>query len=294
MVLINKVRYERLESNEERLTQLLKETDAMYKAGFAEKIDVSRVQVNYNNIKAQRSQMKRLSELSQYMLKAQMGMSVDEAIMLTGDIEKLSDEIMASSIDSTFEFNDRIEFQLLETGRNLNELDMRNYRVQYLPNLYAIGTFGYNTQTNLSDQYFDFNDRWLNNGLVGLQLNIPIFDGLRKKYSIQKTKIELEKIDNSKSQLENNLKTEIKQKKDRLANSLELMIVQKENYELAEEIYSTTKAKFQEGVGSNLELIEANNSLIDAQAIYYDALFDAAVAQIELHKALGHFNDITN
>lgn len=291
MVLINKVRYDRLKSNEERLTKLLSETEALYKQGFAEKIDVSRIQVSFNNLKAQTNQMERLIQLSEYLLKVQMGLNVDDPIALTDEIDNLPEKLKEAPTTSDFSYGNRIDYQLLNSGEELQKLDIRNYKVQYYPNLYLIGAYGRNTNAISFDQYTEFGNRWLEYGLVGVQMNVPIFDGLRKKYSIQKSKIELEKIENQKSLMENSIDTEIKQKEDGLINSLEMMDVQKQNYDLAEEIYETTNIKFQEGVGSNLELVDANNSLVDAEAIYFDALYNAIVAKTELEKALGLYND---
>lgn len=291
LVLINKVRFERLTANEERLQLLLDETDALYKNGFAEKIDVSRIMVSFNNIQAQTKQMKRLIELSEYMLKLRMGLNVEEPIELSDKIEALPELLNKDYGLVDFNYSNRIDYQLLNSGEELQKLDVKNYKVQYYPNLYFNGVYGHNTNAVDFSQYSDLNDRWLRYGLLGIRLSVPIFDGLKKSYSIQKSKVELEKIENQRHMLENSIETEIKQKKDALDNSLEMMEVQKLNYELAEEIYNTTDIKFQEGVGSNLELVEANNSLIDAEAIYFDALYNAIVSKTELEKALGLYND---
>ncbi len=291
MVLINKVRYDRLQANEERLKVLLDETDALYQSGFAEKIDVSRIRVSFNNIQAQTRQMKRLIELSEYMLKMQMGIDVEKPIELSGKIQELPEKLNAEIGVSDFNYSNRIDYQLLNSGEQLQKLDIKNYKVQYYPNLYLRGIYGYNTNASEFNQYFELSDRWLRNGLVGVSLSVPIFDGLSKSYSIQKSKVELKKIENQRHMLENSITTEIKQKEEVLENSLEIMEVQKQNYDLAEEIYNTTNIKFQEGVGSNLELVEANNSLIDAEALYFDALYNAVVAKTELAKAVGYYNE---
>ena len=69
------------------------------------------------------------------------------------------------------------------------------------------------------------------------------------------------------------------------------MEAQKQNYDLAEEIFETTNIKYQEGLGSNLELVEANNDLVTAEATYFDALYNAVIAKVDLEKALGRLNN---
>ena len=65
------------------------------------------------------------------------------------------------------------------------------------------------------------------------------------------------------------------------------MAAQKENMELAEEVYTTAKIKYEEGVGSNSEVINADTDFKEAQTNYYNALFNALIAKVELEKAYG-------
>jgi outer membrane protein len=72
-----------------------------------------------------------------------------------------------------------------------------------------------------------------------------------------------------------------------LINSLNTLEVQRENRELAEEVFNIARIKFQEGVGSNLEVVDADAALKEAETNYYSALFDALIAKVDLEKALG-------
>ena len=72
-----------------------------------------------------------------------------------------------------------------------------------------------------------------------------------------------------------------------MTNALDNMVAQKENMELAQEIYRVTKIKYQEGVGSNLEVLEADEDVKESQTNYYNALYDALIAKVEYEKAQG-------
>ena len=56
---------------------------------------------------------------------------------------------------------------------------------------------------------------------------------------------------------------------------------------LAREVYDISKIKYNEGVGSNLEVVEADAALIEAEINYLTALYDGLVAKVDLEKALG-------
>ncbi len=281
--LVNQERYKLLEVNLARIDSLLNDTKALYENGFAEKIEVSRIQVQYNNLKVQTSNTKQLLALSIDLLKFQMGANIADELILTDKLEEVDFSIMEQD---TFNYNERIEYSQLQTNLTLVNLDMKNYKVQYIPNLYANFNYGYNTQTDQSSQLFDGN-RWLNFGAVGLSLSVPIFDGFLKSNRIQKTKIQAKQIEQSFDLLENSIELEIKQAKINLSNAVDNMVMQRENTELAKEIYEVSRIKYEEGVGSNLEVTNADADYKEAQTNYFDALYAALVAKIELEKAYG-------
>jgi outer membrane protein TolC len=62
---------------------------------------------------------------------------------------------------------------------------------------------------------------------------------------------------------------------------------QKKNMELAESIFNQAKLKYDQGLGSNLEITNAQTELKNAQVNYYAALFDAVIARIDYLRAIG-------
>jgi outer membrane protein TolC len=286
-VLINRENLEVIEKNYKRLDTLLYETRAMYENGFAEKIDVDRLQVTLNNLKVNLDRTRRLNDVSLKLLKFQMGYPLDQEIKLLDKLENVNLDVPI--IPEDFNYNDRIEFSQVNTNQNLARLDLKNNRVQRLPKIYANFNYGYNTATSLSEQWFQ-TDRWLNFGAVGLTVSMPIFDGLRKTYKIQQNQLQIDQLELQKSMLKRNIDIEIEQSTVQLNAALQALEVQNENMELAREVFEITKTKYQEGVGSNLEVIEADSDLKEAQTNYYSALYEAILAKIELQKAIGRLN----
>jgi outer membrane protein TolC len=62
---------------------------------------------------------------------------------------------------------------------------------------------------------------------------------------------------------------------------------QKKNIELALQVYNTTNLKYQQGLGSNQEINQAEVDLITAQNDYYSSLYDAIIAKINFLQAAG-------
>ena len=285
-VMVNQVGQDLVLTNYQRLDSLLRETKAMYESGFVEKIDVSRIQVEFNNVEVQLNNSQRLLDLAYLLLKFQMGMPLGQELQLAESIQDINFEYDDYQ-ERQFDYSQRIEYGQLQTTRELAHLDLKNNQVKYIPTISAFATLGANVATNNRSEFTDFGDRWLDYGLFGLRLNIPIFDGLYKSYLVQQNRIQLAQIDNEFIRLKNSIDYELAQAKGDFANSIEFLRAQEENMKLAQEVYEVTRIKYQEGVGSNLEVVEADSSFKEAQTNYFNALYDALIAKVDIEKALG-------
>ena len=87
--------------------------------------------------------------------------------------------------------------------------------------------------------------------------------------------------------MQQSINLEYKNALSTLQNNLDQLETQKKNRELAREISRVSKIKYDQGVGSNLEVVDAESSLREAETNYFTALLEAAIAKIELDKAAG-------
>jgi outer membrane protein TolC len=128
-------------------------------------------------------------------------------------------------------------------------------------------------------------DKWYNYSSFGITLDIPLFSGLQRNYRMQQARLSLLKIENSYSSLKQSIDLSIQQNTTTYKNSLETLRSQQENMELADKVARVTKIKYEQGVGSSIEVTDAESSLREAQVNYYNALYDAILAKIDLDKA---------
>ncbi|MEM7548700.1 MAG: TolC family protein [Bacteroidota bacterium] len=272
--------------NYDRIDSLYRETKGLYENGFAESLDLLRSQVEFNNIKVERDRATEFKDASYRMLKLIMGYPANSPIELSDKLEDLDLGMDLSAVE-TFNYQNRSDYKLLNANLSLAELDVKNEKVQYYPEVNAFVNYGSNTNTGQASQIFDFGDRWFGFGTLGATVTVPIFDGFRKSSRIKQREITIQKIQNQFEQLENSIDAELIEKQDRLRTDIRNVELQRENVELAEEIYRAAKLKYDEGIGSSLEVTDANTSLKTAQTNYFNAVFDALITRIELKKALG-------
>lgn len=284
-VLVNEHRIRLAEANLARIDSLLTETNAMFEEGFAEKLDVSRIRVQKNNTYTQLERSKTAYEISKDVLKIQMGLPQAYDLVLTESLEELSPEGSLVQLLAQEEGR-RVEVDQINTNLELVQLDIKNNVSQYLPSLDLNGNMQWSGAGNTLNTLYN-SKNWFKSSLVGVTMTIPIFDGLGKSARIQKGRVQLRQLENQKYFLKENITLEIAQAKSTLQNDIKILQVQRENMDLAQEVFETTTIKYREGVGSNFEVVEADAALIEAEINFLSALYDALIAKVDLEKALG-------
>lgn len=284
-ILVNEKRQGLLSLNVARLDTLLKETRELNKQGFVEKIDVQRLDVQANNLRTELENVNRLQELSYSLLKFQMGYAMEEPIRLSETLEKVELATFNTNGAGDFKYANRIEYSILQTQENLAELDLKSIKAGFLPRLVLNANYGYNAGANkVSDL---LTKQWFDNAAITVALQIPIFDGFSKKYKAVQSANNLQKVRQSYGLLKSSIDMQRTQASITMKNALESMREQKANLDLANEISRVTRVKYQNGVGSNLEVLNAESSIKESQANYFTALYNALIAKVEVEKANG-------
>lgn len=289
MVLINYERMKAIESNVSRFKKMNEDMKAYNQQGFVELIDVERSEVVYNNVVSEREKIQKLIGLTETMLKFQMGYKLTDAIELTDALPSTNDSenLNAGAID----ISKRPDYQLAKSNQTLLDIDVKRLKYGYLPSLVAYGTYQLNAQRQTFNFFqFDKNDvnkQWFKISLIGATLNLNIFDGLQRHNRIQQAKISSLKNQNSLKMLEMAFEFEATSANINYVNAYTTLTTQKKNMELAEHVLDVVNKKFGAGYSTNLEIVNAQTSLKEAQTNYYNAIYDMIVAKIDYQKATG-------
>jgi outer membrane protein len=285
-VLITQERLRLLKENLDQLQTTLRQTKGLYEAGFAEKLDYQRLEVTYNNLQTEYNKAAELTALAYLTLKLQMGYPLDQPIALTDTLPELP-LLMPDSLSlQNFDPAQRLEYQILLAQRRALELNLRRYQVAYLPSLVFISSLSTQAQRN-EFNFFDTKKRWFPIAFIGFQLQVPLFDGLRKASQVSQARLELFKNQNDLYQLRQALTLEAQNARIQLLNALQNLTIQKRNLELAQTVLETTQKKVEAGLASTVESVQAQNAYQQAQLGYTTALLEAHSAYIDWQKALG-------
>ena len=273
-----------LDANIERLSKLAHDAEVMYKNGFAEKLDVDKVNVQLNNLQTEKLKANNAVAIGYMGLKMLMGMPVKDSLVLTEAINEkdLTGDVL---VENEFQYALRKDFQYLTTLKKLSEYNVKRYQLSNLPTVSVSGAYTKNAQRSKFDFFEGGN--WFTTSFVNLNVSLPIFNGGATMARIRRTKIELEQVSNQMEAMKNNIDNEITQAKLNYISSVATVQFQKKNMQLAETVYAQTRKKFETGTGSNTEISASQADLVAAQNNYMNALYSALIAKVDFLKATG-------
>lgn len=281
-LVIARKQIESIDANIGRFEKLLNDTREIYKNGFAEKLDVDKVEVQLNNLKTEKLKAENQIEAGMEGLKFLMAMPQKEQLVLTDTISE--QELKENILDENYSYDNRKEYQQLTLLEKLNGFNIKRYRLSKIPTLSLTANYNKSAQR----QQFDFlKGPYFTAAFVGVRLSVPLFEGGAKNARIAQAKLELEKTQNNIEQMKLAIDNDVQQARIRMKSALITMDSQKKNIELAEKVYSSTKLKYEQGLGSNQEIYSAQTELKVAQNNYYSSLYDAINAKIDYLKATG-------
>lgn len=273
-----------LDENISLLSSIENQTKKLFEEGFAEKIDADRLTVQRNNLQIEKEKIQNLIELSYQLLKFQMGMPLQNNIQLSDDLS--IDEVRKGlELDKVVDYSKRTEMSLLQTAKKLNGYDFERYKKGYLPTVAAVVSGSYATQTKSIADLFKYT--YFPTGAFVLNATMPIYDGNTRKSKMNQARLNIMKNENDMEAFKQAVDLESSNARTQLKNSLISLENQKNNIQLAEKVYNIAQKKYKEGVGTNIEIIQAETALKDAQTNYFNSLYEAIISKIDFQKSLG-------
>jgi outer membrane protein TolC len=254
--------------------------------GFAEKIDVDRTNVQVNNLASDSMRIGNILTISEQQLKYQIGMDLNTTIILTDTNVEDKRTSVLSLLDEGKNYERVPEYHVLTTKLKLDEYNLQRYKLSAAPTLSAFAGTG----ANYGSYYFDRLLRYANNpswGNIGLQLNVPIYNGGLRLNQIRESKLDIEKSRNDIDNIKFTIDFQVNTGRTNLRNAALQVESQRRNMELATDVLELAQKKYKAGVGSNIEVTQAQTDQLRTQTGYFNALLDLIIAEADLRKALG-------
>ena len=265
---------------------------SLFENGLAKKIDLDRTNVTLNNIKSSRQQLINALQVQENSLKYLIGMDINTSIELPDNTFEASRHIL---VDETTSIDNRTEIKLLEKQSELLALNKKATEAQAYPSLSLMANYGY---LGIGDKFPWFQSYpgayWSDYAAVGLNLNIPIFNGGSIRAKVKQAQIEIEKLEVDTRDTRLALNLSLQNAITQINNSMITLDTQRNNVNLAKEVLDNVENNYKFGLASLTDLLDAETSYADAQNNYTNALLDFKLAEVQLIKAKGELNTLTN
>lgn len=283
-VLLSKQQIVLLDSDIVLLQRSLQDAYNQYKAGLVDKTDYQRATISLNNTKAQRKSAEEQLKSRFALLKLFMSYPSDSTLELDYDHTQMEQE--ATSLDTLqqVDFNNRIEYQQLTTQKRLQEANLKYYKWSFLPSVSAFGEYNVNYYNNQVNKLYRTN---YPNSYGGITLSLPIFQGTKRIQEVRIAQLQLERLDYNFTSVKDSISTQYIQALASYKANLNNYFEQKENLELARQVFNVIRLQYRAGIKTYLEVITANNDLFGAQINFTNALYQVLSNKIDVERSLG-------
>lgn len=290
-VLVAKENVRLLDSIINTTENIYNDTKAIFDEGLIEEIEVDQIELSLAQLKSSRTRAKRSVDISENLLKFQMGVPIEKEIELT---ESLNDFTNESSIletqNAAFTLEENSDYIILSKQMELDQLNVKNERADSYPSLVAF--FTHNQQAMRNEfNFFDSNENWFPTTLWGLTLNIPITSSGQRIFQTQQAKLQVKQDENNIKQLERSLALQESQSRINFQNAYDIVKTEEKNLAIAQKIYNNAQIRKDNGFSGALQLSQAQNQLIQAQQSYIMAVYDLLDARVELKKITNQYKE---
>ncbi|HNR08558.1 MAG TPA: TolC family protein [Saprospiraceae bacterium] len=276
-----------LDQNIATLDKIVKETEAVRKQGFVEQLDVDRLSLSLQTMQLEAEKANRMTEITLNVLRMHMGFPFGETILLTENLDVLADRLKIDNADlvSAFRPEQRPEYRSMQMAEELSKIRMQTIKLSAYPVITGFANVSYGSQSNnLIDKD---QTQWFPSSIAGFKLNLPIFDGFNRKARYQRANVELDKLRLQMNEFERAMNLEVSTARIQFDNARTTLDGSQRNLDLAQKIYDQAQLKYKGGIGSSLEINQAETVFLQAQSGYIQALYNMLVTKTDLDKALG-------
>lgn len=266
-----------------RLNRSLQDAYNQYKGGIVDKTDYKRATISLNNAIAQRKQAQSALTAKYFVLKQLMGYPDSSFLQLQYDSAQLETDAQMDTLQQV-NYDNRIEYKLLQTQKRLQQFNLKYYKWGYLPVVSAYG--GYNIDY-FNNSFGKLYNQSFPNSFVGLELTFPIFQGFKRIHQVRSAQLQIDRVDWQMMGLKDSITSEYAQALASYKGNLANYDALKANVQLANEVYSVIRLQYQQGIKTYLDVIIAESDLLTSQLNYNTSLYQLLQSKIDVERALG-------
>lgn len=277
-VLILKENKAILDSTLENMAKLYELTQKLVTEEVMIRTDAAQLELGVVQIENAISTLESQIILSKNLLKFQMGYPLASEIKLEGTLDP--DLIQIGSVINP---ENNIDYKMLTTQLELNQLSLKNTKANYLPTVSAF--FSYQQQALRNEfNFFASGESWYPTTLWGVKISVPIFSSGQRNSQVEQAAIEVDKTEFSMEMLSEGLQLQILQAQTSYDVAIRKMEMHTRAQQIAAEVLKDKETLFKEGVATSIEITQAQSQLLTESTNYTNALFEMIKSKLTLEK----------
>jgi len=299
---------ERLAANAlDRARASLQETQALHREGLASEYDVLRFRVEVANLEPEVRRARNAHRHGLRALAVEIGIDHDpETLAVSGSLAALdldapeangrANSVILASFGAepgtvgaeallARAFADRSELRQLGIEREMRRGAVRAERAEFLPRISLFGSYDIEAQQDGAPRFFG--DQRGYGRLVGVQLSLPLFTGFARTARMDRLQAEARQTTERLRFAREGTEAEVRSLLEVVEESRLRARGQRLAVGEAERAYQTVGALYRQGIGSRLEVADAQVALRRSELNYAEAVHEYLVARARLDAATG-------
>ena len=261
----------------------LAQVEAFANEGLVSDFDVMRARLEVAKLEPQLMQAQNSRDLALSAFRTQIGVN-DPTIVPEGNL------VLPPKLDITLDealtqgLENRIELTMVKKGTEVADLQLKTEKAGYFPNLALQASAALYTK---ADEYAIEGDDFGTNYSIGLGISFPLFNGFATKAKVNSAKSSYRQSQYQEQKYEDLIRLEITQNYQKLRHAEKNYLVQEENMKMAERSLQLAQLRYEDQVGIQLEVFDAQTTLSAIQLQYFQSIYEVISATRELQKSLG-------
>ena len=295
-ILLAQDSYHTLQEGFELAKQNYEEAKLRFNLDLAAEYDYISAEVQMQNLIPAISQVENGIAQAKLFLKVLMGIDISIPISVEGKLTDFENSVAGLINNRAVSLSNNTDLIQLDIQQQQLQKQLQLLRTQRMPTLAGFGRYGYSLSAT-KNVAIDFSgmpiqiearkDFFSDGLLVGLQLNVPIFSGLTNTIREKSIGVSAKTLQLQRGYVEDNLNLQVTAALDNMTKAVEQMEASKKGIQLAEKGYAISQERYNNGMGTMLELRSSSQALTQAKLSYSQAIADYLTAKADYEKVLG-------
>lgn len=308
-VLVAEEQFRLQEATVERLQKNLAENESRQRAGLIDEYEVLQVRVQLSNQRPQLTQAKYAVDEAYRELAVVLGIPVELEFMVQGDlnnfeitnqqaVDKVNENLKEVDKMTPYQYEKkpslmdkaadlRGDVRILEKQNELKIQEMKAIKSRFLPTISANYNLNWTAAQAGHPVFFGREDSRARSQTLGFTLSLPIFQGFERSANLSIAQIEKKDLEEQQRAVLRSAKNEIQSAKEDLDEAIETAPARRKALQLAQEGYDRARARLDNGLGSQLDVTNAELQLREAEANYAQMVFNYLSAKAQYDQAVG-------